>query len=52
VREYWIVDPRERTVAQLVLKKKHYVLTELSESDVINGVVLAEFESNVGELLG
>jgi Uma2 family endonuclease len=52
VREYWIVDPRDRTVAQLVLRKKHYVLTELVESDVIKGVVLAGFESNVGGLLG
>lgn len=52
VREYWIVDPRERAVAQLVLKKEHYALTELDESDVIKGVVPAGFESKVGELLG
>lgn len=52
VREYWIVDPVERAVAQLVLRKKHYVLTELGESDVIRGAVLAGFESSVGELLG
>jgi Uma2 family endonuclease len=53
VREYWIVDPFEtRSVAQLVLKKKHYVLTELGESDVIKGAVLAGFEASVGELLG
>jgi Uma2 family endonuclease len=52
VREYWIVHPRDRTIAQLVLRKKHYVLDELGESDVIKGVVLAGFESNVGELLG
>ena len=51
-REYWIVDPVERTIAQLVLKKKHYVLTELSESDVIKSAVLAGFEMKVGELLG
>ena len=35
-----------------MLKKKHYVLTELGESDVIRGVVLAGFEAKVGELLG
>ena len=52
VREYWIVDPMDRTIAQLVLRKKHYALTELGESDVIRGVALAGFESNVGELLG
>jgi len=52
VREYWIVDVDARSIAQLVLKKKHYVLTELGESDVIKGVVRAGFESNVGELLG
>jgi Uma2 family endonuclease len=53
VREYWIVDPFEtRSIAQLVLKKKHYALTELGESDVIKGAVLAGFEARVGELLG
>ena len=52
VREYWIVDVEDRTVAQLVLRKKHYVLTELSESDVIKSAVLAGFEMTVGGLLG
>ena len=52
VREYWIVDVETRSIAQLVLKKKHYVLTQLGESDVIKGAVLAGFEANVGELLG
>jgi Uma2 family endonuclease len=52
VREYWIVDPVERTIAQLVLKKKHYALTEVGESDVIKSAVLAGFEMTVGELLG
>jgi Uma2 family endonuclease len=52
VREYWMVDVEDRTVAQLVLRKKHYVLTELGESDVIKSAVLAGFEMTVGELLG
>jgi Uma2 family endonuclease len=52
VREYWIVDVKERTIAQLVLRKKHYVLTELGETDVIKASVLAGFEMTVGELLG
>ena len=52
VREYWIVNVDERSIAQFVLKKKHYALTELGESDVINGAVLAGFEANVGGLLG
>jgi Uma2 family endonuclease len=51
VREYWIVDLKKRTVTQLVLRRKHYVLTELRESDVIKGAVLAGFEMTVGELL-
>lgn len=51
VREYWIVDVKERTVAQLVLRKKHYVLTELGESAAIRGAVLSGFEMKVGELL-
>ncbi|MFL6257645.1 MAG: Uma2 family endonuclease, partial [Pyrinomonadaceae bacterium] len=52
VREYWIVDVEKRTIAQLVLRRKHYVLTELGESDIIRGAVLASFEMTVGELLG
>ncbi|HEX8558646.1 MAG TPA: Uma2 family endonuclease [Pyrinomonadaceae bacterium] len=52
VREYWIVDPKERTLAQLVLRRRRYVLTELGEADVVRGVVLAGFEMAVGELLG
>jgi Uma2 family endonuclease len=52
VREYWIVDVKERAVSQLVLRKKHYVLTELKEADVIKGAVLVGFEMTVGELLG
>ncbi|HEY0173833.1 MAG TPA: Uma2 family endonuclease [Pyrinomonadaceae bacterium] len=52
VREYWVVDVDERTVSQLVLRKKHYLLTELGEADTVRGVVLAGFEMKVGELLG
>jgi Uma2 family endonuclease len=52
VREYWIVDPTGRTIAQLILRDGHYELTELSESDLIKSDVLAGFEMNVGELLG
>jgi len=52
VREYWIVDMKERAITQLVLRKKYYVLTEPGESDTIKGVVLAGFEMTVGELLG
>ncbi len=52
VREYWIVDVKERAIAQLVLRKKHYVLTELGEADTIKGAVLAGFEMKVGELIG
>ena len=52
VREYWIINPKERRLAQLVLRKKHYVLRELGEADRIKGAVLAGFEMTVGELLG
>ena len=52
VREYWIVDPKERAVAQLVLRRKHYALTELNEADTIKGAVLSGFEMAVGKLLG
>jgi Uma2 family endonuclease len=52
VREYWIGDVKERTVAQLVLRRKHYVLTELGESDTVRASVPAGFEMRVGGLLG
>jgi Uma2 family endonuclease len=52
VREYWIVDPDAKTIAQLVLQGEHYVLTELTESDTIRSPVLSGFEMVVGEMLG
>lgn len=52
VREYWIVDPEGRTIAQLILLDKHYELTELSECEQLRSDVLTDFEMNVGELLG
>jgi len=52
VREYWIVDPTARSISQLVLRKKHYALTEHGEADSIRSAVLSGFEMNVGELLG
>ena len=52
VREYWMVDIEKRTITQLVLRKKHYMVTELGEADVVKSVVLSGFEMKVGELLG
>lgn len=52
VREYWIVDPDARMIAQLLLEGEHYVMTELTENDAIRSAVLAGFEMIVGELLG
>ena len=52
VLEYWIVDLKAKSIAQLLLRKKHYALTELGEGDVIRSSVLAGFEMRVGELLG
>lgn len=52
VREYWIVNLGTRSIAQFVLRRKRYVLTELGESDVIRSAVLPGFEMTVGELLG
>lgn len=52
VREYWIVDVKERAVSQLVLRKKHYALTELDEADTVRASVLTGFEMMVGALLG
>jgi Uma2 family endonuclease len=52
VREYWIVNLVARTIAQLVPRRKRYVLTELGESDTIRASVLAGFGMTVGELVG
>jgi Uma2 family endonuclease len=52
VREYWIVDPNVRTIAQLILRGSHYELTELMESDLIKSTVLAGFEMSIGEMIG
>ncbi|HJU55034.1 MAG TPA: Uma2 family endonuclease [Pyrinomonadaceae bacterium] len=51
VREYWIVDPRAKTVAQLVRHGEHFELTEFKEGDTIRGVVLDGFETTVGALI-
>lgn len=52
VREYWIVDVGKKSIAQLLLRRKRYVLTGHESGDTIRSSVLAGFESNVGELLG
>ena len=52
VREYWIVDVKERGIAQLVLRKKRYVVSEHGEADAIRSAVLEGFEMKVGELIG
>ena len=51
-REYWIVNAKTRGIAQLVLRKKRYVVKELGEADTIKSPVLEGFEMSVGELLG
>jgi hypothetical protein len=43
---------KDRTISQLVLRKKHYALGELGEADVIRGAVLAGFETAAGGLPG
>jgi Uma2 family endonuclease len=50
VREYWLVDPRAKTIAQMILSEGHYELTELAEEDVIRSVVLEGFETTVRAL--
>ncbi|HKQ50732.1 MAG TPA: Uma2 family endonuclease [Pyrinomonadaceae bacterium] len=52
VREYWIVDLKTRTVAQLIRHNEHFELTELGEGDTLRGVVLEGFEMTVGALVG
>jgi Uma2 family endonuclease len=50
VREYWIVDPEAKTIAQMILKENRYKLIELSEGDIIKSAVLEGFEMRVGVL--
>ena len=50
VREYWIVDLKAKTVAQLVRRGEHFELTELKEGDTLRSVVLEGFETTVGAL--
>jgi Uma2 family endonuclease len=51
IREYWIVDPQARTIAQMILRDNHYELTELAESDTIRCAVLTGFEMTVAALM-
>jgi Uma2 family endonuclease len=51
VREYWIVDPKAKTLAQLVRRGEHFELTEFKEGDAVRGVVLDGFETTVGALV-
>lgn len=51
VREYWIVDPKAKTLAQLVRRGRHFELTEFKEGDTVRGVVLDGFETTVGALV-
>jgi Uma2 family endonuclease len=50
IREYWIVDPKAKTIAQMVLRGGHYELMKLAGSDVIRSLVLAGFETTVEAL--
>ena len=51
VREYWIVDPKAKTLARLVRRGEHFELTELGEGDTVRGVVLDGFETTIGALV-
>ena len=50
VREYWIVDPEAKTIAQLVLKENRYELIELSEDEIMRSTVLEGFEMSIEAL--
>ena len=51
VREYWIVDHKAKTVAQLIRRGEHFELTELVEGDTLRSAVLEGFETTVGALV-
>ena len=51
VREYWIVDPRARTVEVFVLEEGSYTLiAKLGAGDTVRSRVLSGFEVNVGDI--
>ena len=53
VREYWLVDPEERTVEVLALSPQGYqVLGQYSEDEVVSSQVLAGFQCSAKEILG
>jgi Uma2 family endonuclease len=53
VREYWIVDPRARTVEVFVLEDGSYALTaKCGPGETVRSGVLAGFEMAVNEIFG
>ncbi len=51
IREYWIVDPKTRTVTQMILRDDQYEVTKLSETETIKSAVLTGFETKVEALM-
>jgi Uma2 family endonuclease len=51
IREYWIVDPKTKTITQMILGDKQYEVTKLTEADTIRSRVLTGFETTVKALM-
>ena len=51
MREYWIVDPETKTIAQMILRDNRYELRELIEADTLKSDVLAGLEMSVSALV-
>jgi Uma2 family endonuclease len=51
ISEYWIVDPKTRTITQMILREDHYEATKLIETDTIKSAVLTGFEKKIEALL-
>ncbi|MEM6312840.1 MAG: Uma2 family endonuclease [Planctomycetota bacterium] len=52
VREYWIVDPDERTVEQYILDGNAYKLRRKLDAGVLKCEVIAGFEIDVASIFG
>lgn len=51
VKEYWIIDPKVRTIEQFVLRDRNYELMgKFEEGDVISSTVVQGFQIAVNEI--
>ena len=50
VREYWIVDPADKTTSVCLLKDREYIITDYSEGDTISVNTLKDCKVDMSEV--